>query len=534
MLFGPTKYMQCPCCGAKKAIKSVLSGNTFESTLWSDGRSIAPMLPRVSPIQKCQHCNQYSFLHEWKELDDTCGEAGTFGDLTYAETKEAYTQLSNSKLSGEDTLTISLEFVHKFNDYFYRSDEYHRFSDDEDSLYKNALYDAISYLGYGDDEQVLKCEFFREAGDFRVAEEQLLFVKNEANSWIVEPMLYYCKLSIRKPYVLVSDGNKINSSTGSNFKTIINSNTDENNERINSVKAFIANITSINEKQTKYFESDILGGVYDSDGTIFFHLSDLCPEKYELNYTVHYIADYAVIGNSSIKAIRLPFGLRRIGVKSFWGCKNLQSINLERALSLEAIDDEAFMNCKSLESVSLPYTLKIIGRNAFAGMDKLSSVTLPEGIEYIPELCFSCCCSLHHIELPIKIREIKDDAFFDSGLKEISIPETVRNIRMGAFCHCVNLRKIDLPANITGIHDRTFMDCESLEQIVIPEHVEQITENAFSNTKSLKTIQFKGKVEFIDETAFSGSGIETIIVPAKYSSYYKELFPTVKVETALE
>ena len=52
MNLGPARILTCPHCGAKKEVLSLLSGNTFGQQVWSDNKTIAPMLPRVSFVQK--------------------------------------------------------------------------------------------------------------------------------------------------------------------------------------------------------------------------------------------------------------------------------------------------------------------------------------------------------------------------------------------------------------------------------------------------------------------------------------------------
>ena len=48
--------VKCPFCGTKKELMTLVSGNTFGAVYWSDNKRIAPMLPTVSPVQKCSNC----------------------------------------------------------------------------------------------------------------------------------------------------------------------------------------------------------------------------------------------------------------------------------------------------------------------------------------------------------------------------------------------------------------------------------------------------------------------------------------------
>ena len=46
----------------KKEIIRLLSGNSIGATLWSDARYEAPMLPEISPVQKCPTCGHFFLL----------------------------------------------------------------------------------------------------------------------------------------------------------------------------------------------------------------------------------------------------------------------------------------------------------------------------------------------------------------------------------------------------------------------------------------------------------------------------------------
>ena len=56
---GYARIVYCPYCGEKKELLSLMSGNTIGARYWSDLRMRAPMLPEVSPVQKCHHCGKY-------------------------------------------------------------------------------------------------------------------------------------------------------------------------------------------------------------------------------------------------------------------------------------------------------------------------------------------------------------------------------------------------------------------------------------------------------------------------------------------
>ena len=68
MIPGPSLRKECPYCGQVKELLSLRSGNTFGATHWSDTKSIYPMLPENSQVQKCPGCGKYYFLSDAKTL----------------------------------------------------------------------------------------------------------------------------------------------------------------------------------------------------------------------------------------------------------------------------------------------------------------------------------------------------------------------------------------------------------------------------------------------------------------------------------
>ena len=73
---------------------------------------------------------------------------------------------------------------------------------------------------------------------------------------------------------------------------------------------------------------------------------------------------------------------------------------------------------------------------------------------------FHGCHSLESIVIPDSVTEIRYGAFFNcKSLKNIVIPNSVTDIGSSAFWGCASLRSITLPDSITYIGDRAFSNC---------------------------------------------------------------------------
>lgn len=537
MLPGPPQYYKCPHCGEKKEMMSLRSANTFGGYLRSDGRSVYPMYPQISLIQKCKKCENYSLFSQWKECDfgSENDYGGTTGRLSYEKTKEVYRQLlQHDRLNDRDKLIVCLEYIHAYNDYFHNPHDIHCENEDRE-IFMNASGIAIKLLGTDRDSRITKGELLREREDFKAAREVLLATMSEDVRWILEPMLYFCNSRTRVPFVLMENGKKIDWTTQPDFYNIVNGEIEGVKEQRR--KEYQDFISTLDEARRKSVDTDCNGGIYEDKGRILIKVVDECTTHYEIEPGTHYISEYACYKNRNLKSLVFPSSLRSIGANAFYGCKELECCSLTPVglLSVISIGEKAFMNCKKLEGFTSSFLrdVRFIGKAAFSGMDRLSHIELPEGLLEIPEFCFGCDNALWDVNIPSTVTSICDDAFFDSGLISIVIPEGVRHYGKCLFSMCRRLENVVLPKSITHIPDRMFFGCESLGCLEIPSKVKTIGKFAFHGTTSLKTLRFRGKINMIASDAFEESGIETIIVPWYLRKYYQQLLPNLKIKCKL-
>ena len=150
-----------------------MSGNTFGAELWSDGKQIAPMLPEISFVQKCPGCGKYYLLSRQEEHYARKGFCTETGNLTFAETKEAFAQIQKElplHKSEETQLRFMLHFA--YNDYYYRNDYYSKnkkkktVAEDDYGLFRE---NAIWLLKNGITDPLMAAEYYREIGEFKKA-----------------------------------------------------------------------------------------------------------------------------------------------------------------------------------------------------------------------------------------------------------------------------------------------------------------------------------------------------------------------------
>jgi len=70
MIPGPDKVIECPKCKELARVFTLVSGNTFGARKWTDGKMIAPMLPRPPAVTKCKKCGHYFWTSDAKEIGE--------------------------------------------------------------------------------------------------------------------------------------------------------------------------------------------------------------------------------------------------------------------------------------------------------------------------------------------------------------------------------------------------------------------------------------------------------------------------------
>ena len=174
MMPGNSRVLVCPFCGKEKEIMSLLSGNTCGAEMWSDNKTIAPMLPEISYIQKCPNCGKYYITSRQEVRYAKEGFSSDQGLLSYPEMKEAFVQLSEDGFVREnEEIKVRMMLHHAYNDYYYRSDDSKEINIEDKKLFReNAIWLIDNHIT----DEVLKAEFYREIGEFEIAHNILEFV----------------------------------------------------------------------------------------------------------------------------------------------------------------------------------------------------------------------------------------------------------------------------------------------------------------------------------------------------------------------
>lgn len=112
-----------------------------------------------------------------------------------------------------------------------------------------------------------------------------------------------------------------------------------------------------------------------------------------------------------------------------------------------------------------------IGDYAFANRTGLRSVTLPDTITVIGVGAFSGCTDLRSIRLPkrVEMRFFGHELFKGcTSLEEVSVPEGPNGLGKDMFSGCASLKRVVLPDSIRNYGGGVFRGCKALESITLP------------------------------------------------------------------
>ena len=124
--------------------------------------------------------------------------------------------------------------------------------------------------------------------------------------------------------------------------------------------------------------TDEFGVTYSSDRTCLFKAPTKQIKRGNHNWTksvlngtysvkpgTQYICDRAFLNCYGLNAVILPQSVKQIGDRSFQGCFDLCTVELNDGLII--IGDNAFRDCIKLHSILLPKSIQQVGNNAFYG-----------------------------------------------------------------------------------------------------------------------------------------------------------------------
>ena len=134
-------------------------------------------------------------------------------------------------------------------------------------------------------------------------------------------------------------------------------------------------------------------------------------------------------------------------------------------------------------------------------------VNVPESIDgyrvvSLGSECFLRKTNVVKVNIPSTVKSIRARAFMESGIREITIPETVTQLSGSAFYSCNNLESVVIKAPITKIEMNTFNGCANLKSVTLPNTIREIDSYVFQNCRSLTSINIPSSLKELNRAVF--------------------------------
>ena len=173
----------------------------------------------------------------------------------------------------------------------------------------------------------------------------------------------------------------------------------------------------------------------------------------------------------------------------------------------------AFANCTSMRTLRIPDSVVRIGRGALSGCTSLESIILP----FVgPTADVSVGTNNNGMAYVFGLSSGSSWATFPN-LTQITVTDAAVSLPNGAFENMTSLRYVNVGSNVTALGARAFSGCSNLASVILPEGCTSIGERAFANC-SKAAITVKGAVTSLGANAFYNSGITSITLGEGLSS----------------
>lgn len=220
------------------------------------------------------------------------------------------------------------------------------------------------------------------------------------------------------------------------------------------------------------------------------------------------IERYAFFGNEKLTSVKLPENLRYLGEWSFSSCLELRD-TLILPLDLEQIDRDAFtgtrfshvlvksrnlrtvdtlearnyfFNCPTIKKIVFEESVESLPKYLFRNLKNVDSVFFECDLKETSEALFSDCERVGYVQLPKNLKILAWSSFFDTGIEEIVLPNSVELVKGYAFMKS-KLKKIEIGENLKTLQESVFSKLPSLDTLILRTKTPPATgNNLFAGT----------------------------------------------------
>ena len=207
-----------------------------------------------------------------------------------------------------------------------------------------------------------------------------------------------------------------------------------------------------------------------------------------VTYPVTTIGHSAFEGCSGMTSITIGSSVTSILERAFYGCYNLDRVNITDLAAWCKIDfvyfDEEFQSFVRPDDTS-PF---VYANHLYLNGEEVKDLVIPATVTSINNGAFYCCEGLTSVYFPSSVTTIGVQAFAGcKGLADVTFSNSI-SFGLQAFEGCSNLTSLILPAYGSGIGILAFGCCENLTTLIIPNAPIAFAYDAFSCCLNLREV----------------------------------------------
>lgn len=242
------------------------------------------------------------------------------------------------------------------------------------------------------------------------------------------------------------------------------------------------------------------------------------------------IGNYAFYQNTLLREVTITNKLTSIGNCAFKECRNMTG-NLDLS-GVTSLGEEAFRECNNLDCALDLSSLGEIKRYTFQNCKKIPSITLNQNytMAYNSVGAFEGCESLTTLAQPSSYYSNTVYSHTYKNCKNLAQTfdlSNVTSIGEYAFENCAKVTGFTLGA-LGSLGNGAFIRCSSITSMDFPAGCTFTTlpTSVFEDCTSLSTVTFASdcKITIFSNKAFKNSGLTSIVIPPKCTTFYDEVF----------
>lgn len=239
-------------------------------------------------------------------------------------------------------------------------------------------------------------------------------------------------------------------------------------------------------------------------------------------------AEYAFGSCTSLEILTFnPSGVTNFPKNMLYANYNIKALLIPNTATTLA--DNAFYNCISSDSpyicepISIPNSIETFGNYSISG-HKCFRLVLPDSMLEVPaRICYNNRFT-KKVYFNDQITSIGDYAFYQTRIREFTIPNTVTTIGQNVFNY-TSIEKLSFPEGLTELPNYSIYYMYCLKKIIIPESLVTIGNYSIYYCYALRQIIIKSPISSVGTSFFNNvKSVEEIVFtqiepPSKLTSF---------------